>query len=261
MNTANNNFNSNRKKHPEIKKSNILTALAVSAIVTLVISSQVVVPTASAYSPFDMIQNQVSQLIQNNGQFVNNADYPLVLLPANEMAKLPVLDLNNVNTIEQYHDFVDQVNRVITIMNHDQLGMTIPTLKYTHDEYEKISKIITKYTPLIAEYNDMIMAAKNTNSANQTSIINFYEKTTIFSIVLVLVITAAYAPISYGLVGTAYRSSGLTTMAFKCPACVSVVLSEANGAVRGMLISSTATGLGMAMTTVSYILFPKTSFK
>ena len=258
MNIANNDFNSNRKKYREIKKSNIMI---VFVVVVLIISSQVVVPAAFAYSPFDMIQNQVSQLIQNKGLFLNTADCSLVLLTANEMAKLPVLDLNNVNTIEQYHDFVDQVNRVITIMNHGKLGITIPTLKYTYDEYEKISKIITKYTPLVAEYNDMIMAAKNVNSTNQTSIINFYEKTAIFSIVLVLVVSAAYAPISYELVGTAYRSSGLTTMAFKCPACVSVVLSEANGAVRGMLISSTAMGLDLVMTTTYDRFFQKILFK
>ncbi len=261
VNGTNNVSNLNHKKHYEIKKSNIMTTLAVSMLVTLVISSQVVIPTASAYSPFDMIQNQVLQLMQNNGQFINNADYPLVLLPANEMAKLPVLDLNNVNTIEQYHNFVDKVNAVIAILNNDKLGTTIPTLGYTQDEYEKISKIVTKYVPLINEYNDMISAAKNTTSSNHSSIINFYEKTMIFSIVLTLVISAAYAPISFELVGIAYRSSGLTTMAFKCPVCVSMVLSEAHWTIRGMLVSTTATVLDRVMTYASYILFPKIPFK
>lgn len=219
-------------------------------IAILIISSQFVIPSIHIQSPLETLQNQVMHLINNGGSYVSNLDYKLLVLSiAYNIGKLPVLDMRDVNTVEQYHNFVDKVNGAIKILNNNKLGMQIPTLQYTQEEYDKISKVITKYVPLVSEYNDMISAAKNTNPSNQDSINNFYVKTTVFSIMLTLVVSAAYAAPSYALVGTVYRSSGLTTMAFKCPACVSMVLSEAHWAIRGMFVSTTATVLDAALTT------------
>ena len=230
------------------------------AVIILLITGSLI-PAIHIPSPLEKLQNQLSQLIIGSKISGNNLDYDsLMLSTANYMGNLPVLDLQDVNTFEQYHNFVDKVNDAIKILNREKLGMQIPLLQYTPDEYDKISKIITKFVPLINEYNDMILSAKNLHDAkNQNSINNFYIKTGVFSVMLLLVVTAAYAGPSYTLVGTLYRSSGLTTMAFKCPSCVSVVLSNAHWAVRGYFVEATANILDSVLITTSKLVSPRTT--
>jgi len=216
------------------------------------INGLLIIPAIHIPSPLEQLQNKLTQIIVGNKISESNINYnSLILSTASYMGSLPVLNLEDVNSIEQYHDFVDKVNDAIKILNEQKLGMQIPLLNYAPDEYDKISKVITKFVPLIHEYNDMILAAKNIHASNHDSINNFYIKTGIFSLILLLVVTAAYAAPSYALVGTLYRSSGLTTMAFKCPSCVSVVLSEAHWAVRGYFVETTANVLDYTLTTMS----------
>lgn len=223
----------------------------------LMINGMLVIPVIHIPSPLENLQNQLKQIIIGSNISDSNLDYDsLMLSTASYMGTLPVLNLEGVNSFEQYHDFVDKVNDAIKILNSEKLGMQIPLLQYAPDEYDKISKIITKFLPLIQEYNDMISAAKNVHALNQDSINNFYIKTGIFSVMLLLVVTAAYAAPSYWIVGTLYRSSGLTTMAFKCPSCVSVVLSEAHWAVRSYSVEATANVLDYTLTTISKLVFP-----
>jgi len=158
---------------------------------------------------------------------------------AGSIGKLPTLDLETVETFEEYKDFADTMNDGIWIANKE-LGRDIPLLETTQEGYEKISKTIIKYAPMVNSYNNMVYAAQKVDSSDQNSISCFYTRTAIFSLELTLISTSFYAGMSYKVVGEVYRASGLTHLAFKCPSCVSTALSNAHWFVRTYFVQGTS---------------------
>lgn len=169
----------------------------------------------------------------------NNAYHSLLLITAASIGNLPAFDLSDVKTFDQYKQFVDTMNDSVKILN-EKLGYQIPYLAGTQEEYERSTKIITKYTPLVNSYNKMIYSAKQVDTSNQNSITCFYIQSATFSLELTLISTAIYSGTAYGLVGTIYRSSGLQSVAFKCASCVSTILSNAHWFVRATFVEGTA---------------------
>ncbi|GEM_PF-5514634 len=221
------------------------------SLIILIVSSQLVIPSVPIPSYFEDIKKQIAQLITNGGKYVNNHDYdPLILATAYQIGNLPVLKLQNISTFKQYCDYADKVNYAVNLLNK-KLGIQIPFLKKTQDAYVKLSSKITKYTPLVGQYDDMVTSAKNIHRSDQNSINDFYVKTALFSIMLIIVSTAIYAPLSSDIVMAAFESSGLETMATKCIPCTTYALGEAESAVEGLFVSTTSTSLNGVMTAIA----------
>lgn len=245
MNITNNNSNG-CKKHSKIKKSNMVTILAVFMVISLVLSSQIVVPTASASSPFDVLLNPISQsanVYQIAG--INQNYNTVVLFTASKIGNLPLINMSDVKSFEQYHDLVDKFNAATTIVDNGKSDIHSHMLAGTQDEYEKISKFITKYSPGIKEYNGMVLSARNVNGSNQTSIYDFYAKSAVFAFVVTLTAGSGYSGLTYDIVRAGWTSSGITEIAFKCPVCVKFALGQAHWFIRNSFVGATANLVGV----------------
>lgn len=231
------------------------TMIIVFSIIILLISGYVIIPSVNAESSMSRLQNPLSYLSSINqiGGTDQNSDL-LLLSTANMIGSFPPINLSDVQSFEQYQKIVDRLNLVIKFLKEHNPGIPVQYFSYlkgTQEEYEKISKSITKFSPLINEYNDMIAAAKSVKISDQDSINNFYIKSAVFAIVLILVVTSVYSAPSYVVVGILWRASGLTGFAVKCPICVSVALSKANGIVNASFVESTAIGFTAILQNVS----------
>lgn len=169
-------------------------------------------------------------------------DYNETLITTvNQLGSLPLIDLTKLETAQQYKEFADHVNDAIRILNADgKLGYQIPMLEGTVEEYQKLSRVVTEYGPLIRPYNNLVTASREFDIHNETSVNVFYVKGGVFSIEVAIIATTFYAKPVYEVVGTIYRASGLQTIAFKCGPCVSVILENAHWFVRTALVTESA---------------------
>lgn len=199
--------------------------------------------SSTSESPPQIPECQSTQLSASNQISGGIESYNnLLLIAAKSIGALPALDSSNIQSFEQYKNFVDTMNDGVRILN-EELGYQIQFLKGTQDEYDKASKIITKYAPMVSSYNNMVHSARNVDTSDQNSMTCFYTQSAIFSLELTLISSAVYAGPAYSLVGTVYRSSGLQTVAFKCASCVSTALSNAHWFVRTTFVEGTASAI------------------
>lgn len=238
--------------------------ITVISVILLLISGIIIIPDVNAASSLDQLRIPLSYLSSAN-QIIGDNQNPdfLLISTTSTIGSFPPISLTDVQTFEQYQKIVDRLNLVIKFLKDHNPGIPTQYFNYlqgTQDEYEKISKSITKFAPLIKEYNDMIAAAKSVKISDQNSINNFYIKSAVFAIVLILIITSVYSAPSYIVVGILWRASGLTGIAVKCPICVSIALSEANAIVKTSFVESTAIGFTIILQSVSRLPYLKGYF-
>ena len=166
----------------------------------------------------------------------DNSDY-LVQIPLN-VSKLSILDLDSVNNAEEYKKFADNTNNLIKILNDQLDSVNIPELG---DDYSKVSKFITEYSPLINNYNEVINNAIGfeSNKCDET-LQEFYTSTSRFGFESITIIGGIFYSASYQTVGSIYRASGLQFLAFKCPKCVGVALSNLHWGTRTALVEASS---------------------
>ena len=157
-----------------------------------------------------------------------------------KISKLPQLNIKEVENYENYKEFVDKTNDLILILN-EKGKFNVPLLENTQEAWSEASKKITKYGPLINNYQNLIQNANNfENDKNKENYQNFYLSLGKFSLETSIIgITIFYAA-SYQTVGILYRASGLNTVALKCPSCVSVVLSSAYWTIKTTLVEESS---------------------
>ncbi len=155
------------------------------------------------------------------------------------VSNLPTMDDTTVDTFEGYQNFADSVNVLFTFLNREG-GYDFQVLKGTREEYEKISKVVTEYSPLIGNYNDVVNAAKNYDETDPESGKEFYTALGIFGLEFgIIYATVWYSP-TYKAVGMVYRWSGLNRFAFKYPTLISFILSQAHWGLRGILVDKSS---------------------
>jgi hypothetical protein len=166
----------------------------------------------------------------------NDADYS-VQLPL-KTCELPLLDMDNVDNAESYKKFADNSNKLIKILNEQSDWFDIPELG---DDYSRASRFITEYAPLIKNYNEVILCAQEFNEEKtDENLQEFYIASTRFGYESVTIMGTIFYSASYQTVGTIYRASGLQTLAFKCPSCVSIALSELHWGIRTTLVETSS---------------------
>ncbi|MBU4124072.1 MAG: hypothetical protein KKI14_01240, partial [Nanoarchaeota archaeon] len=153
-----------------------------------------------------------------------------------EVSGLSLLNLNSVENFESYKQFADNLNGLISILN-DKTKTKIPELKKTKDAWDKASKTINKYAPLINNYNDVIYSSKNFSlSPTKDKYNQFYQDVGIFSLEITFISATLFHTATFNSVGTFYRASGLNTFAFKCPSCISAMLSTSYWIIKTVLV-------------------------
>ena len=163
-----------------------------------------------------------------------------------EVAKLPEIDINNDNTFENYKELADNLNTLIEILNR-QTEYNIPLFPTTREVWSKVSTTITKYGPLVNNYNEVIRSAKEYDSSRtQETKKEFYIATGRFGFEASLIIWAVLYSAAYESVGIVYRSIGLNKLAFEHPIIVKTILSNWHWILRNTLVetaSQTATNV------------------
>jgi len=163
-----------------------------------------------------------------------------------QIAKLTEVDINSVERFEDYKTFADRMNTLIEILNR-QIEYDIPLFPTTRDVWSQVSRTITKYGPLINNYNEVINSAKKyTSSEKPEDKKEFYIATGRFGFEASLIIWAVFYSTAYNSVGVVYRSINLNQMAFKHPILVKTILSTWHWTLRNTLIevaSQTATNI------------------
>src|SRR3989344_2439572 len=94
----------------------------------------------------------------------------------NKIALLSEINLTTVDTLEKYKAFADNINNLIVILNEQNDLFNIPQIPATQDAWNKASKTITEYGPLINNYNEVINSAKTYDiSRNDENLKLFYS--------------------------------------------------------------------------------------
>ncbi len=155
-----------------------------------------------------------------------------------KIAQLSSLDIDEVESYEDYRRTTDKFNDLITIIN-EQSGSNIPPLTLIdQDTWEKGSRIVEKYAPLIDNYNSLVISSKIFQSdKNQENYESVYNNVSSFSIEMTVISLAFTHQLAYDAVGKIWFSSGLNRVALKCPSCVSVGLSNAYWTLKTSLVA------------------------
>jgi hypothetical protein len=152
------------------------------------------------------------------------------------IASLPTLDNETIDTSKEYHHLADAFNMLFNFLNREA-GYDIQILKETSEEYKELSKFISKYVPLIKDYNKLIYAARNYDGNNSESVENYYKALGIFTIEIAVIYATVWHSTIYNLVGTVYRASGLSRLAFRCPSLISFILSKAYWGLHAIFVN------------------------
>jgi len=175
------------------------------------------------------------------GKSIFGEDYKDDPIPY-KISELSSLNLEEVDNYEKYKQFAGNTNNLILILN-DQLGTKIPKLESTQEAWSKVSKTITKYGPLINNYNEVVLCSKDfINNPTQEQYQQVYRELGVFSLEFTFISATLFHTATFNTVGTFYRASGLNTFALRCPSCVSVMLSSAYWAIKTVLVEKASEG-------------------
>ncbi len=171
---------------------------------------------------------------QNIEQFTNET------LPL-KVAELSEINLNAIENFEHFKDFADKMNALIKILNEQNNLFKIPQIEVTQENWDKASKLINEYGPLINNYNEVVSSAKKFKlDRTQENLQEFYKDAGKFGFEFAVISWAVFYSASFQFIGIVYRGVGLNTLALKCGSCVSVVLSEAHWTVRTVLVETSS---------------------
>ncbi len=175
-----------------------------------------------------------------------------VYLAAESLSTLPLLDENSFNP-DGYKTFADYANYAAKILE-EKTGLDMPRLDSTQRGWDKFSKVVTEYAPLVGNYNNLIRAAKNLKeNYSESSLNNFYANSTIFGAEVSIIYFTAFADVTYQSVGVLYRASGIQAFAFKCGACISAALTESHWLLRTALVETSSKALESVINITEYI--------
>jgi len=160
-----------------------------------------------------------------------------------DVAALPDLNVSTVDTFEGFVHFCDTTNALVNVLNKQTDLFHIPSLQATQENWDKASKLIAEYTPLINNYNEVISSARAcVTTPRQDSRSLFYKASGKFAFEAGVIYWAVFYGAAFKTVGIVYKSVGLNTLAFKCGPCVTFILSNAHWTIRAALVEASSTG-------------------
>jgi len=207
-----------KEKLNNMSKKGMLPIIAVIIIVLVIIGGIVLVPWKTGKTVFGGTPE----------------DDVLV----NKISSLEAMNLDSVEKYEDYKILTDNLNNFILIVN-EQTKTNIPLLKNTQEDWSKASKLISKYGPLINNYNSMVLTAKECNNQKtEQSFQDFYAEFGKFSLETTFISATLFHQVTFNLVGGVFRSVGIGRLALQCPTCASVAMSSAYWTIKTVLVES-----------------------
>jgi len=157
-------------------------------------------------------------------------------IPLN-VAKFGLINISSVENFEAYVSVVDNFNALAKILNEQKDVFNIPEFNPTYEGWEKASKFITEYGPLIDNYNGVVSAAKKYQELlSDQKLHDFYIQAAKFGFEAALIIGTVFYTAAFEATGIMYHAVGLNKFAFKCGSCVSVILSNTHWFIRTTLV-------------------------
>lgn len=156
------------------------------------------------------------------------------------------IDLKKVQTYQDYVEMVDHLNLAIQIIN-DKIDSDFMYLQKGTESYDKFMMEVSRYSPLIDNYNEFIQSSYDLVPSDECSVNNLYIKGMKFGGEATLVLGGAFYGTAFEVTGTLARTFGLTKMTSICSPCVSAAMSSLHWATRNSLIEETTETIGRAL--------------
>lgn len=157
-----------------------------------------------------------------------------------KVANLSIIKSSDFSNVEDFQSFANDINTLIDLLN-EQMDISIDHIEPTQQRWDSISRIITEYTPIVDNYNEVILTAKSYETyRTEYDLKDFYLASTKFSIELSLILGATYYSAAYKLTRYVYTNSGMTQFAFKCPTCVRTVLKDLHWTIRNYFVGASS---------------------
>ena len=228
-----------------MKVKNILTLILLGNLVFLngCISKDVNDFAESTLKNSKNVSQEISSNLKN-ASLNDSQKYQLKVNTAIEISNqikiknLQSIDLKKVQTLEDYNEMADHLNLAVKIIN-DKIDSDFKYLQKGTESYDKFMMEITRYSPLIDNYNEFIQSSYNLNSSNECSVNNLYIKGIKFAGETAFIMGGAFYETAYLTTGTLARYLGLAKMSSICGPCVSAAMSGSHWFTRNSLIEKT----------------------
>lgn len=159
---------------------------------------------------------------------------------------LQEIDLKKVQTYQDYSEMVDRLNLAIEIIN-EKIDSNFMYLQKGTESYDKFMMEVSRYSPLIDNYNEFIQSSYNLAPSDECSVNNLYIKGMKFGGEATLVLGGAFYGTAFEVTGTLARTFGLTKMTSICSSCVSYAMSSSHWIIRNSLIEKTTESMEIAL--------------
>jgi len=195
------------------------------------------------YNAYEYCQEKLPKSIESLDHYIKNISAESLFVTPEDpriieaISNLEPIDSDTIDYFYGYHATADGANAVINILDNE--GNMEIGFDGSRDEYEKVSKIVTKWTPIIGNYNNLVYSAKAYDKNNPDTIKEYYKSLGLFCFEISIIYTHIWWKPSYAIIGKLYRGSGLNNLAFKCPSVISYILSTAHWGLRNYLTDKT----------------------
>ena len=196
----------------------------INKTIVMIIILMVIVGCESANMPVNQ-QLDIKQVF--------NETLPLTI------AELPLMEDAVVDSADKYISFAETMNALIKILNEQADLFEIPYLTATREAWEDTSRVIAKYSPLIDNYNEVILTAQQyRNKLDEKNLKQFYLSAGALGIEVAFIVATLTYSVAFRGIGILYRSVGLNRFALVCGSCVSIMLSAAHWTARTAIVES-----------------------
>lgn len=156
------------------------------------------------------------------------------------LSKLEPMDLKSVDSLEEYKEFVDKMNTMIDLFN-DKFNLDIDRLKKTKSDWNKISNIITKYGPLIGNYNNIIyQCGTHEDSHTPETYSDAYVSVRSFAFEFAILSATSTHKLTFGVIGKIFGKLGIGKIALKCPTCARTIMSSAYWSLKSYIVEESS---------------------
>ncbi len=135
----------------------------------------------------------------------------------------------NLSQVQNYDDFtakIDKINLVISIVNK-HVDKEFDPLSVERTKYDQFTMTVTKYSPLIENYNDLIVVSRNFNVDDEELVDAILTETAAFAFEVAFISSFGLHELIFKSVGEFAVYSGLLRLSNVCRPCVSAAMSSA----------------------------------
>lgn len=154
------------------------------------------------------------------------------------VAELSEMNITSVENYEKYQEFVNRINSLILILNEESDLFNIPLWEADQESYNRASGFIEKYGPLVTNYNNVIIAAREFNKTKrENELIDFYSTSGKFAFETTIVFGNVFST-AFRAIGIGYKAVEFNILSEKCGGnrCIIPIITEAQSNIKDMLI-------------------------